>query len=96
MTAAASLILAATFTSATENGKWTTARHLAHTVNTVAEEEFLSHARWQIPLFFSEAEPFTVPVGRQLDYEQLEKISTRYSMAMETYFVDATALGRDK
>ena len=86
------------YVSYNENGKWRTARHLAHDINTVAEEEFPFFTPDGRYLFFSsERSPFTVPVGRQLDYEQLAKnLHSVLNGHGNVFFVDATALGRDK
>jgi hypothetical protein len=82
------------YVSVNQNGKWTAARHLAHNINTEAEEEFPFLSPDGKYLFFSsERSAFTVPVGKRLDYDRLtQQLDSVYNGHGNVFFVDVTAL----
>ncbi len=86
------------YVSYNQSGKWSTARHLEHNINTEAEEEFpflTPNGRY---LFFSsERSPFTVPVAKRLDYKEIEQdLHSIYNGHGNVFFIDAEALDLPK
>jgi len=86
------------YVSYNEGGTWSTARHLEHNINTVAEEEFPFLTPDGRYLFFSsERSPFTVPVAERLDYGGLEQhLHSIYNGHGNVFFIDAEAIGSPK
>jgi len=61
------------YISFNRGGKWTSARHLEHGVNSFAEEEFpFLTPDGKYFFFSSERSPFTVPTAHRLTYDELE------------------------
>jgi len=61
------------YISFNRGGKWTSARHLEHGVNSFAEEEFpFLTPDGKYFFFSSERSPFTVPTPHRLNYDELE------------------------
>ena len=86
------------YLSHNQGGKWTTARHLDHDINTFAEEEFpFLTPDGQYLFFTSERSPFTVPVGNRLDYDHLERnLQSIFNGHGNVFFIDVKALGLQK
>jgi WD40-like Beta Propeller Repeat len=86
------------YVSYKREGKWTTARHLEHNINTVAEEEFPFLTPDGRYLFFSsERSEFTVPVAKRLDYNRLEQhLHSIYNGHGNIFFIDIEELGPPK
>jgi hypothetical protein len=74
------------------------ARHLDHHINTFAEEEFPFLSPDGRYLFFtSERSPFTVPIGKRLDYDHLERhLHSIFNGHGNIFYIDAEALGPTK
>jgi hypothetical protein len=86
------------YVSYNKAGKWSTARHLEHNINTVAEEEFPFLTPDGRYLFFSsDRSPFTVPVAKRLDYVRLQRqLRSVYNGHGNVFFIDAQALDLPK
>jgi hypothetical protein len=86
------------YVSVNQDGKWTPARHLAHNINTEAEEEFPFLSPDGKYLFYSsERSAFTVPVAKRLDYERLtQQLDSVYNGHGNVFYVDVAALDLGK
>jgi hypothetical protein len=86
------------YVSYNQAGKWTVARHLDHHINTFAEEEFPFLSPDGRYLFFtSERSPFTVPIGKRLDYDHLERhLHSIFNGHGNIFYIDVEALGPTK
>ncbi|HMI51929.1 MAG TPA: hypothetical protein VK525_10475 [Candidatus Saccharimonadales bacterium] len=86
------------YVSYSRDGKWTTAHHFDHEINTSAEEEFPFLTPDGRYLFFtSERSAFTVPVGKRLDYKSLERnLHSIFNGHGNVFFIDVQTLGLTK
>ncbi len=86
------------YVSFNQHGKWTPARHLAHNINTEAEEEFPFLSPDGKYLFFSsERSPLTVPVAKRLNYDRLsQQLDSVYNGHGNIFFTDVAALDLPK
>ena len=82
------------YVSVQRNGQWTRARHLAHGINTFAEEEFpFLTPDGQYLFFSSERSPFNVPGAHRLNYDDLEKdLHSIFNGHGNVFFIGADAL----
>jgi Tol biopolymer transport system component len=82
------------YVSVNREGKWSSARHLEHGINSFAEEEFPFLTPDGKYLFFSsERSPFIVPTAHRLDYDELEShLHSIMNSHGNVFFIDADAL----
>jgi Tol biopolymer transport system component len=83
------------YVSTNRNGKWSSARHLGHGINSVADEASPSLTPDGRYLFFtSERSPFTVPTSHPLGYDEIEAmLHATLNGHGNIYFISREALG---
>jgi Tol biopolymer transport system component len=83
------------YVSTNRKGKWSSARHLGHGINSVADEASPSLTPDGRYLFFtSERSPFTVPTSHPLGYDEIEAmLHSTLNGHGNIYFISREALG---
>jgi Tol biopolymer transport system component len=86
------------YISTNREGKWLPARHLRHSINSVADEGSPSLTADGKYLFFtSERSPFTVPTARRFNYDEIEAIlHSTLNGHGNIFFISSEALDTDE